>query len=62
MSQKIATPYKKGEIFETIYGQLRIMAIADNYAMVRYKGSIPFCKHLVKLRYFMFNINAKKLN
>lgn len=59
MSQKIATPYKRGERFDTAYGDLKIMSIADNYVMMRYTAAPPFCMHLVKFKYFLHKIGAK---
>lgn len=61
MAKKIRTPYKKGARFTTMWPDLefRIMAIADNYAMVRYTRLPPFTIHLVKLNFFLVKIGAK---
>lgn len=45
-------------------GYLKIMAYADNYYMVRYKGSVPFVCDLKKLKYIIAinKLDGKAIN
>lgn len=35
---------KPGQTIQYKHGEIKIMAISENWAMVRYKGAMPFCE------------------
>lgn len=64
MSQKVTHPYKRGNRWVTTMSgvHLKVMAVADNYLMVRYLNSgVPFTKHVKQFPYFLQSIGAKQI-
>ena len=45
MSDKTTTTYhpNRGDVFYDKTGAIKVMAVADNWAMIRRKGCVPFC-------------------
>ena len=60
-----AQAFKKGEIVESAYCgitiPLKVMCIADAWAMVRRKGAIPFVIRVAELRKYSFSEREKAL-
>lgn len=57
-------PYKRGNRWLTSMAgkELKVMAVADNYVMVRYLNSgTPFTKHVKQLPAFLRSVGAKQI-
>ena len=55
-----------GQLFTCQWGvtqvkTLKIMAVADDYVMARYKGCMPFVKHKNEFGRFLESVKAKLL-
>lgn len=61
MSRLLPTPYKKGQRFTTTVAgiDLKILAKAENYLMLKYVGKTPpFCIFVKNMPGFLFKIGA----
>jgi len=64
MSEKIKHPYKRGNRWATSMAgkDLKVMAVADNYLMVRYVDcGKPFTQHVKQFPRFLQGIGAKQI-